>query len=82
VALKLDVKKVASAQVVLGHVAPTPWRATGAEKALAGKTISEATADAAAKAAAEGAKPLSQNGYKVRLVQTAVKRAILRAAEA
>ncbi len=35
---------------------------------------------AAGKAAAEGAKPLAQNGYKVKLVEVAVKRAILTAA--
>ena len=82
VALKLDGKQVADARVVLGHVAPTPWRATAAENALKGKTISEATAEAAGKAATEGAKPLSGNAYKLRLVQTAVKRAALQAAKA
>ncbi len=82
VALKLDGKQVQAASVVLGHVAPTPWQAKAAEAALKGKEISEATAEAAGKAAAEGAKPLSGNAYKVRLVQTAVKRAVLRAAQA
>ena len=81
VALKLDGKKVAEARVVLGHVAPTPWRATAAENALKGKTVSEATAEAAGKAATDGAKPLSGNAYKIRLVQTAVKRAVLQAAK-
>ena len=55
--------------------------ALGAGKASA-TVISEATAEAAGKAATEGAKPLSGNAYKVRLVQTAVKRAVLRAAQA
>jgi xanthine dehydrogenase YagS FAD-binding subunit len=82
VALKMNGKTVDSASVVLGHVAPTPWRASAAEAALKGKEISEATAEAAGKAATEGAKPLSGNAYKVRLVQTAVKRAVLRAAQA
>ena len=82
VALKMDGKQVQSASVVLGHVAPTPWRAAPAETALKGKEITEATAEAAGKAATEGAKPLSHNAYKVRLVQTAVKRALLRAAQA
>lgn len=82
VALKLEGKQVQSASVVLGHVAPTPWQAKAAEAALKGKEISEAVAEAAGKAATEGAKPLSGNAYKVRLVQTAVKRAVLRAAQA
>jgi xanthine dehydrogenase YagS FAD-binding subunit len=82
VALKMNGKTIDSANVVLGHVAPTPWRASAAENALKGKEINEATAEAAGKAATEGAKPLSNNAYKVRLVQTAVKRAVLRAAQA
>ena len=82
VSLKMNGKSVDMASVVLGHVAPTPWRATAAEAALKGKEISEAVAEAAGKAATEGAKPLSGNAYKVRLVQTAVKRAVLRAAQA
>ncbi len=82
VAIKMDGKQVQSASVVLGHVAPTPHRASAAEAALKGKIITEATAEAAGKAATEGAKPLSGNAYKVRLVQTAVKRAVLRAAQA
>ena len=66
--------------MVLGHVAPTPWVAAGAEKWLAGKSIDEATAEAAGAAAVEGAKPLSQNEYKVQLAKVAVKRALLAAA--
>ena len=80
VALKLSGGKVESARVVLGHVAPVPWRAAAAEKALVGKTISEQTAAEAGKAAVAGAKPLSKNGYKVQLASVATKRALLRAA--
>ena len=47
---------------------------------IEGKEVTEATATAAGEAAAEGAKPLSQNGYKVKLVEVAVKRALLTAA--
>jgi xanthine dehydrogenase YagS FAD-binding subunit len=47
---------------------------------LNGKTPSEELASQVAEAAAKGAKPLSKNAYKVRLVNTAVKRAILAAA--
>jgi xanthine dehydrogenase YagS FAD-binding subunit len=66
--------------IVLGHVAPTPHVAEAAAKALEGKGVSEATATAAGEAAAEGAKPLAQNGYKVKLIAVAVKRALLTAA--
>jgi xanthine dehydrogenase YagS FAD-binding subunit len=71
---------VESPLIVLGHVAPTPVLSESAARALQGRAISEETAAAAGKAAAEGAKPLGQNGYKVRLVEVAVKRAILAAA--
>ena len=66
--------------IVMGHVAPTPWGAAAAEKALIGKSIDEASAEHAAAAAVEGAQPLSQNEYKVQLAKVAVKRALLAAA--
>jgi xanthine dehydrogenase YagS FAD-binding subunit len=80
VAFHMRGSSVASARVVLGHVAPIPWRAEAAEKALAGKSLGPAAAEEAGKAAAEGATPLSGNAYKVQLVRTAVKRAVLEAA--
>jgi xanthine dehydrogenase YagS FAD-binding subunit len=69
------------ARIVLGHVGPTPVRAQAAEKALAGKAVTPELAEAAGQAAAQGAQPLSQNAYKVALVRTAVKRALLEAAK-
>jgi xanthine dehydrogenase YagS FAD-binding subunit len=72
--------KVKGARIVLGHVAPTPHLAEGAAGVLEGKEVTEAIATAAGKAATEGAKPLSDNSYKLKLVEVAVKRAILLAA--
>jgi xanthine dehydrogenase YagS FAD-binding subunit len=80
VVLKMRGTSVSEARVVLGHVAPTPWSAEAAGKVLAGKALTPAVAEEAGKAAAEGATPLSGNGYKVQLVRTAVKRALLEAA--
>lgn len=77
VALTMKGATVASAKIVLGHVAATPWHAAAAEKALVGKAINTANAEAAGKAAVADAKPLSQNAYKVTLARTAVKRALL-----
>lgn len=77
VTLKMDGSKITSARVVLGHVAPIPWRSHEAEEALAGKTLTEASAAAAGEAAVRNAKPLSRNGYKVQLARVAVKRALL-----
>jgi xanthine dehydrogenase YagS FAD-binding subunit len=80
VAMKLDGGKAKDVRVVLGHVAPTPHVAKDAAAALEGKEITEETAAAAGAAAAKGAKPLSQNAYKLRLIEVAVKRAALTAA--
>jgi xanthine dehydrogenase YagS FAD-binding subunit len=81
VALTMRGNTVASARIVLGHVAPKPWDAAAAAKTLVGKTITAETAEAAGKAAVEGAQPLSQNAYKVQLTKVAVKRALLDAAK-
>jgi len=81
VALTMKGNVVATAKVVLGHVASTPWQALAAEKALVGKTITAASAEAAGKAAVADAQPLSQNAYKVQLAKVAVKRALLEAAK-
>jgi xanthine dehydrogenase YagS FAD-binding subunit len=80
VSLKMKGSSIASARVVLGAVAPTPWAATAADQVLAGKSMSADLAEEAAKAAVSGATPLSQNAYKVQLARVAVKRALLQAA--
>ncbi|MBI1786732.1 MAG: xanthine dehydrogenase family protein subunit M [Acidobacteria bacterium] len=82
VALKMSGSTVSSARVVLGHVAPMPWAATQADQFLAGKSLTEAVAEDAAKAALSNATPLSQNAYKVQLARVAVKRALMAAAGA
>ncbi len=79
VALKMNGSRVQSARVVMGYVAPVPWPSPEAEQALAGKSISEDVAKAAADAALQNAKALSHNAYKVQLARVAVKRAILKA---
>jgi xanthine dehydrogenase YagS FAD-binding subunit len=68
------------ASIVLGVAAPTPIRAAEAERLLTGKTIDEATARAAARVAMQSATPLSQNGFKTQLFQTAIYRTVLLAA--
>jgi xanthine dehydrogenase YagS FAD-binding subunit len=79
VSLKMNGNTIQSARVVLGHVAPTPWLAEAAGQSLAGKTLDVAAAEGAARQATAGATPLSDNGYKVKLAQVAVKRALLAA---
>ncbi len=80
VVLEMDGKTCRKAAIVLGVAAPTPIHAADAEAALRGKVIDERTAREAGRLAVANATPLSQNGYKVQLFQTAVYRTILLAA--
>jgi len=68
---------VTDASIVLGGVAPVPWRATGAEDAIKGQAITESVAEAAGAAAVAGASPLPHNKFKVQIAKTLVKRALL-----
>jgi len=75
--LQLDGTTVTGAKIYLGGVAPHPWHAEKAEKALIGKKLDAATAAAAGLAAADGANPMSDNGYKVEMLKGAVEESIL-----
>ena len=78
VALAVDVANgtVSEARLVLGGVAPVPYRVHGVEDAIAGMRTDEIDAAQVGRIAAEGAMPLSDNGYKVRLVSGLVARAV------
>ena len=80
VVLTMSGNTISAARVVLGAVAPVPWRSEDAERALVGKVLNEQTAAAAGDAAVVAAKPLSRNGYKIQITRTAVKRAVMQAA--
>jgi xanthine dehydrogenase YagS FAD-binding subunit len=77
--LEADGGRCKRASIVLGAAAPVPYRARAAEAQLSGKTIDEATAREAAKAALSGATPLSQNAYKLKIFEAVVRRTILAA---
>jgi xanthine dehydrogenase YagS FAD-binding subunit len=68
--------QIRQARVILGSVAPTPWRAKEAEAVLVGAKADAGVAAKAAEAAVQGAHPLAQNGYKVRLARVMVERAL------
>jgi xanthine dehydrogenase YagS FAD-binding subunit len=74
--LVLEGGTIREARVVLGGVAPIPWRAKGAEAALAGQAPSRATFEKAAAEAVRGAEPLAHNGYKVALTKGLLIRAL------
>lgn len=63
-------------RIVLGAVAPGPLRAVAADQKLKGKKPDAATLEEAAELAVKEAKPLSRNGYKVRIAKTLVTRAL------
>jgi xanthine dehydrogenase YagS FAD-binding subunit len=66
--------------VILGAVAPMPWRSEHAEHVLQGvDPVDAATAERAAEAALEGAAPMSKNAWRLALVRAAVRRALMRA---
>jgi xanthine dehydrogenase YagS FAD-binding subunit len=82
VALQTSAGRVTESRIVLGGVAPIPWRVPAAEALLKGKHPDAATLHAVANAALAGAVPLAHNAYKVPLTKTLVRRAILQAATA
>jgi len=75
-AVEMDGQNVKQARIVLGGVAPIPWRVPKAEALMAGKPFSPELAAEVATAALTGAKPLEKNRYKVPLTQTLVRRAL------
>jgi xanthine dehydrogenase YagS FAD-binding subunit len=79
-ALDMRGTTVRGARIVIGSVAPIPWRAPAAEQVLAGKAVTEQVAMEAADAALQGSKAMSQNAYKIQVARTAVKRAVILAA--
>ncbi|MBI4334562.1 MAG: FAD binding domain-containing protein [Chloroflexi bacterium] len=68
---------VIRARIVLGGVSPAPYRAVQAEEVLTGNKLTDDLAASAARSAVRDARPLSKNGYKVPMVETLVKRALL-----
>jgi xanthine dehydrogenase YagS FAD-binding subunit len=73
-------KTVRAARIVLGGVAPIPWRVPDAEKHLVGKQLTPDVLAETGKIALAEAKPLEKNAYKVPLTQTLVRRAVAKAA--
>jgi xanthine dehydrogenase YagS FAD-binding subunit len=75
-AVRLDGRRVEHARVVLGGVAPIPWRAAGAEQVLAGSEPSDDLIAHATDAALAEATPLGHNAYKVPLAKALIRRAL------
>ena len=80
VVLHLDGDHIRTASVVLGGVAPIPWRLTDVEHFLRGQALSAAVADQAGALAIANAQPLAKNSHKVPMTSAVVERALMRLA--
>jgi xanthine dehydrogenase YagS FAD-binding subunit len=76
IVLDMDKDVCRSARVVLGGVAPIPWRLPEVEKLLAGQRITRELAAKAGEQAVAGARPLAKNAYKVPMTRAMVARTI------
>jgi xanthine dehydrogenase YagS FAD-binding subunit len=68
--------KVTRARIALGGVGTKPWRSPEAEAALVGQTASAASFRNAAEAAMRGARPQSENAFKIELAKRCVAHAL------
>jgi len=78
VMLHMEDRRIRTASMVLGGVAPIPWRLTDVEQWLCGTAPSAAVASQAGALAVAHAQPLAKNGHKVPMTSAAVERALLR----
>jgi len=81
IVLEMDGETSKSARIVLGGVAPIPWRLQKVEAMLAGQRITPELAARAGEAAVEGANPLAKNAYKVPLTKALVRRTLVSLAQ-
>jgi xanthine dehydrogenase YagS FAD-binding subunit len=82
VVLHLDGDRIRTAGVVLGGVAPIPWRLPEVENFLRGTSLSATVAGQAGALAIANARPLTKNGHKVPMTSAVVERALMRLAPA
>jgi xanthine dehydrogenase YagS FAD-binding subunit len=81
IVLEMDQDVCRSARIVLGGVAPIPWRVPDAEHVLAGQRITPELAARAGEIAIAEAKPLAKNAYKAPLTKALVQRTVLELAQ-
>lgn len=77
ISIRLSGSTVSEARIVLGGVAPIPWRAQAAESYLEGRMLTASTIAEAAERALSDATPLSMNAYKVPIAKRVVEQALL-----
>jgi xanthine dehydrogenase YagS FAD-binding subunit len=75
-AAKIDRGVARDVRLVMGGIAPVPWRVLAAEKGLEGSALDESACADAADRLLAGATPLRDNGYKVTVARELVRRAL------
>lgn len=81
VAVKLSGERVEFVRIALGGVGTVPWRSREAEKMLQGKAPTPENFRMAAAAALRGARPKSENGFKVELAKRCLAHALTQATQ-
>jgi xanthine dehydrogenase YagS FAD-binding subunit len=76
VVLTIDVRSITRARIALGGVGTKPWRSPEAEAELIGKAATERIFRQAAEAALRGAKPQSENRFKIELAKRCLTHAL------
>ena len=76
IVLDMDGDVCREARIVLGGVAPVPWRVPEAERLLSGQRVTPALANRVAGVAVADARPLAKNAYKVPLTRAVIERTL------
>ena len=79
-AVARDGDAITDARLVLGAVAPIPWRALDAEALFAGAELTDGLAREVGELALKDAEPLDYNGYKVPLTKGLIRKAVAKLA--
>lgn len=75
--VQMDGDQIADLRIVLNGVSPIPWRLTTAEQTLIGQKLDDTLISNAIEDAFKNSHPLEHNGYKIPLVQSLIRRALL-----
>jgi xanthine dehydrogenase YagS FAD-binding subunit len=76
VVINVTAEKVTRARIALGGVGTKPWRSLEAEALLVGQPANEANFRKAGEAAMRGAKPQSENEFKIKLAKLCLEHAL------
>jgi xanthine dehydrogenase YagS FAD-binding subunit len=76
VAARVAGRKLSHARIVLGAVGNVPYQVQSANEMLEGRDLDDTLARKVASLILEKAEPLAQNGYKLAIAQTLIRRAL------